>query len=93
MNQLSMSVPGTPCQDHSVIGDRDGTDDAQAHITWVLDFDHLGDKLFGIAQGIRDRSLQALLYEMAKCEVVWANCHRRRTAIRGGFLRAVVAQR
>jgi hypothetical protein len=59
----------------------------------VLDFDHLGDKLFGIAQGIRDRSLQALLYEMAKCEVVWANCHRRRTAIRGGFLRAVVAQR
>jgi hypothetical protein len=55
--------------------------------------DHLGDKLFGIAQAIRGRLLQALLYEMANCEVVWANCHRRRTAIRGGFLRAVVAQR
>jgi hypothetical protein len=59
----------------------------------VLDFDHLGDKLFSISRGIRGRSLQALLYEMAKCEVVCANCPRRRTAIRGGFLRAVVAQR
>jgi hypothetical protein len=58
----------------------------------VLEFDHLGDKLFSIARGFRDRSLQALLDEMAKCEVVCANCHRRRTAARGGFLRAAVAQ-
>jgi hypothetical protein len=58
----------------------------------VLEFDHLRDKLFGIARGVADRSLQALRYEMAKCEVGCANCHRRRTAIRGGFLRAAVAQ-
>ena len=58
----------------------------------VLEFDHLGDKLFSIGAGFRDRSLQAVLDEMAKCEVVCANCHRRRTAARGGFLRAAVAQ-
>ena len=58
----------------------------------VLEFDHLGDKEFGIGAGFRDRSLQALLNEMAKCEVVCANCHRRRTATRGGYLRAAVAQ-
>jgi 5-methylcytosine-specific restriction endonuclease McrA len=59
----------------------------------VLEFDHLGDKSFSIGAGFRDRSLEALLDEMAKCEVVCANCHRRRTATRGGYLRAAVAQR
>jgi hypothetical protein len=57
----------------------------------VLEFDHLDDKAFNIAEGIRDRSWQALLDEIAKCEVVCANCHRRRTAQRGGFARAVAA--
>jgi hypothetical protein len=59
----------------------------------VLEFDHLGDKKFGIAKGLRDRNWQKVLDEMAKCGVVCANCHRRRTARRGGFVRAVVAQR
>jgi hypothetical protein len=59
----------------------------------VLEFDHLRDKKFGVAQGLRDRKWQSVLDEMAKCEVVCANCHRRRTAKRGGFARAVVAQR
>lgn len=59
----------------------------------VLEFDHLRDKKFGIGEGFRDREWQSVLDEMAKCEVVCANCHRRRTAKRGGFARAVVAQR
>jgi hypothetical protein len=59
----------------------------------VLEFDHLRDKKFGIAQGLRDRDWQSVLDEIAKCDVVCANCHRRRTARRGGFARAVVAQR
>jgi hypothetical protein len=59
----------------------------------VLGFDHLRDKEFGVAKGVRDYSWQRVLDEMAKCEVVCANCHRRRTARRGGFARAVVAQR
>ena len=57
----------------------------------VLEFDHLRDKRFHISEGIRgNRSLGALLDEMAKCEVVCANCHRRRTAVRGGFMRALM---
>lgn len=59
----------------------------------VLEFDHLRDKKFGIATGIRNRNWNDVLDEIAKCDVVCANCHRRRTAKRGGFLRAAVAQR
>lgn len=59
----------------------------------VLEFDHLRDKEFGIGQGIRDRAWQSVLSEMDKCDVVCANCHRRRTARRGGFLREIIAQR
>jgi hypothetical protein len=57
----------------------------------VLEFDHLGDKQFNVAKGIRDRNWESVLAEIAKCEVVCANCHRRRTARRGGFLRSVMA--
>ncbi len=59
----------------------------------VLEFDHLRDKKFSISKGLQDRPWQDVLDEIAKCEVVCANCHRRRTAYRGGFARAVVAQR
>ena len=58
----------------------------------VLEFDHRGDKAFNIAKGLRDRSWEALIDEIAKCDVVCANCHRRRTAVRGGFARAMVAR-
>lgn len=54
----------------------------------VLEFDHVGEKSFGIAQALRDRFWAAILEEIAGCEVVCANCHRRRTARRGGFARA-----
>jgi hypothetical protein len=59
----------------------------------VLEFDHLGHKNFNIATGLRNRNWQSVLDEIATCDVVCANCHRRRTALRGGFARAVVAQR
>lgn len=58
----------------------------------VLEFDHLKDKRFEIAKGIHDRRWKSVLDEIAKCDVVCANCHRRRTALRAGFARAVVAQ-
>ena len=58
----------------------------------VLEFDHLRDKKFSISAGIQGRRWQDVLDEIAKCEVVCANCHRRRTAKRGGFIRAAVAQ-
>jgi hypothetical protein len=59
----------------------------------VLEFDHVGDKAFNISKGLRDRPWTAVLDEIGKCDVVCANCHRRRTARRGGFARAAVAQR
>jgi hypothetical protein len=59
----------------------------------VLEFDHRSDKLFNISKGLRDRNWATVLDEIAKCDVVCANCHRRRTARRGRFARAVVAQR
>lgn len=61
----------------------------------VLEFDHLRDKSFAVAQALTRRGWQSILDEIEKCEVVCANCHRRRTAERRGALRAVltVAQR
>jgi hypothetical protein len=59
----------------------------------VLEFDHRGDKLFTISGAIRDRNWQSVLDEIAKCDVVCANCHRRRTARQRRHTRAVVAQR
>jgi hypothetical protein len=59
----------------------------------VLEFDHLADKCFNICQGLPGRNWQSILDEIAKCDVVCANCHRRRTARRGRFARAAVAQR
>jgi hypothetical protein len=58
----------------------------------VLEFDYLRDKKFSISEGVQGRRWQDVLDEIAKCEVVCANCHRRRTAKRGGFIRAAVAQ-
>lgn len=48
----------------------------------VMDFDHVrGDKLFNIGSAGAHHGRQALLDEIAKCEVVCANCHRLRTLI------------
>lgn len=52
----------------------------------ALDFDHLPGavKRFTVAAGvISGRSLDEILAEITKCEVVCANCHRIRTAERG----------
>ena len=57
----------------------------------VLEFDHQGEKLFTIGQDLCDRNWTSILNEIAKCEVVCANCHRRRTARRRGHIRAAVA--
>jgi hypothetical protein len=58
----------------------------------VLDFDHVGPKSFDVSQALPYRSWQSILDEIAKCEVVCANCHRRRTARRSGALRFVMTQ-
>ena len=58
----------------------------------VLEFDHLRDKSFDIGPALSRRNWQSILQEMKKCEVVCANCHRRRTARRRGALRSVLTQ-
>jgi 5-methylcytosine-specific restriction endonuclease McrA len=55
----------------------------------VLEFDHIGDKLASISALVGDTATKrALELEMARCEVVCANCHRRRTARRSRWRRA-----
>lgn len=47
---------------------------------YVMDFDHRGDKKFGLnIASWRVKSRKVLLEEVAKCDLVCANCHRIRT--------------
>ncbi len=52
----------------------------------VMEFDHIperGRKLFNIGAKVRKKvTLEEMIAEIAKCEVVCANCHRVRTAKR-----------
>jgi hypothetical protein len=49
----------------------------------VLEFDHLRDKVANISKmASSKRPWSVILEEIAKCEVVCANCHRRRTVAR-----------
>ena len=47
-----------------------------------MDFDHIRDKLFEVSR-LKHQSADRLLAEIAKCELVCANCHRIRTKKRG----------
>jgi hypothetical protein len=58
----------------------------------VLEFDHLRDKSFNIGHDFPWRPWGEVLAEIEKCEVRCANCHRRRTAERGGYLRLVLGR-
>jgi hypothetical protein len=54
----------------------------------VLEFDHIAEKVANIsAYAGGGRSWARVKAEIDKCEVRCANCHRRRTALIGGFYR------
>ncbi|MEA2348652.1 MAG: hypothetical protein QOG62_2439 [Thermoleophilaceae bacterium] len=53
----------------------------------VLEFDHLGEKEFNIGAALPYRNWSSILREIEKCDVVCANCHRRRTKRRARTLR------
>ena len=58
------------------------TDCGELHPPYVMDFDHLDPttKVMSVADMVtRNVSLVTLMAEIAKCEVVCANCHRIRT--------------
>lgn len=52
----------------------------ESHPPYVMDFDHLDptQKEFDLSNGA-GYSLKRILAEIAKCEVVCSNCHRKRT--------------
>ena len=48
----------------------------------VLDFDHLGDKLGNVSTLVSNGvSVKRLMDEINKCQILCANCHRRKTAL------------
>ena len=56
------------------------TDCGNSFAKEVMEFDHVrGEKSFTISDSIHRVSIQKLLDEVAKCDVVCANCHRMRT--------------
>jgi hypothetical protein len=56
----------------------------------LLEFDHVGFKRADVSALIaRGSSVAALRREVSQCEIVCVNCHRRRTAQRGAWRRAV----
>ena len=59
------------------------TDCGNSYPPHVMDFDRLSDKTEDVAKmsGYR-RSVQRIMTEVAKCELVCSNCHRIRTAAR-----------
>lgn len=58
---------------------------------YVMDFDHRngGEKSFGMASAHKGRGIDVILKEIAKCDVVCANCHRERTHQRIEARRAI----
>ena len=76
---LNEYLSKNPCVD---CGERDIT---------VLEFDHKGEipKFKAVSTLVRDRSsLEEIQYEIDKCEVRCANCHRRKTAGEFGWFKS-----
>lgn len=46
----------------------------------VLEFDHLRDKKYTISNMVHSYSWSSILKEIEKCQVLCANCHKRKTA-------------
>lgn len=52
---------------------------------YVMDFDHLRDKKGNLAQ-MHANTMKVIKEEIAKCEIVCANCHRERTYNKNNLL-------
>lgn len=72
MDDMINKLKSVPCTDCKVI-----------YPHFVMDFDHVSGKDFGICEMRRRRmSFEKIKEEIKRCEVVCSNCHRIRTNIR-----------
>ena len=74
--QYLRDVKSAPCMDCKI-----------SYPYFVMDFDHRegDDKLGELGRSVHIWSWMKLKEEIAKCDVVCSNCHRTRTAKRGGW--------
>jgi len=63
--------------------DRPCTDCGKRYPYYVMQFDHVRDKQYNIATLVNYNNRVKIDTELAKCEVVCANCHMERTHQRG----------
>ena len=68
LREIFREAKSVPCMDCGV-----------RYPAYVMDFDHRGDKEALVSLLINQLSLVRLQIEIAKCDVVCANCHRERT--------------
>lgn len=68
LRELIREAKDVPCADCGV-----------RYPTYVMDFDHRADKTIIVSKLVEFGSVRKLLNEIAKCDVVCANCHRERT--------------
>ena len=67
--------------------DRPCADCGKSYPYYVMDFDHIvGKKRFDVGRGLSNRTVADIEEEIAKCEVVCANCHREREHLRRNSL-------
>lgn len=73
IKQMVRDAKARPCADCGI-----------QYASWQMDFDHVkGTKSFGLSVRLTgNHSYRKILAEIAKCEVVCANCHRNRTHFR-----------
>jgi hypothetical protein len=64
--------------------DRPCADCGQSYEPWVMEFDHPdgSTKVASVSELMRQHRSAAVRVEVAKCDLVCANCHRRRTYLR-----------
>lgn len=69
--QIIDSIKNVPCMDCG-----------QAFPPCAMDFDHRGDKRSEVAlMAMQEYSVNSILAEIEKCDIVCANCHRIRTYV------------
>ncbi|MEV4991194.1 hypothetical protein [Pseudarthrobacter sp. LMD1-1-1.1] len=97
-NQAYQQQKRAPRQDYvDQIKRETGCMDCGLHpeYTQVLEFDHRPDevKLFHISDRMTSGTFEAFKAEVAKCDVVCANCHRVRTVLKNQFAQDLGATR